>query len=117
MNRNDILWFLAEVKITKEKKLHIEHVICRLYDVLDGIEYIYKNKTILNNNRLIAIIKEDGDTRIYRQDKQESIGFSECIFKCANLESDYDNCEELFPYCDEYVEHEQGYGVIHYKYE
>lgn len=113
--KNDILWFLVEVKLMANDKIHIEKVICRIYDIHYGLDYIYNNKKILNDNRLIAIIKENGDTWICKKDETEDIGFR-YILKCANLETDYDNCEILFPYCDEYIEYGQEHGIIYHEY-
>lgn len=115
IKRNYVLWFLAEITFTADGKIHIEHVISRLYDVHYGFSYLYENPKILENNRLFAVIKENGDTWIYRKDAREETGIGGGWYKAAHLEKDYDNPEALFPYCDEYVPFGE-YGIIHYKY-
>lgn len=114
-NKNDVLWFLAEITFTPEKKIHIEHVVLRLYDVHYGYSYLYENPKLLENNRIFAVIKEDGDTRIYKRDEKEMNGIRDWYF-ALNLEIDYDNCEELFPYMDDYVPFGE-YGKVYYEYQ
>lgn len=113
--KNDVLWFLAEVTFTKEEKIHIEHVVCRLYDVHYGISYLHKNPKMLKDNRVFAVIKENGDTWIYNKDDNDRSGICCRWIGALHLEEDYDNCEALFPYIDEYVPFGE-YGIIHKQY-
>ena len=114
MKKNNVLWFLAEITFTPEHKIHIEHVICRLYDVHYGYSYLYENPKLLEDNRKFAVIKENGDTYIYWKRKNALNGIEDW-YKAAHLEKDYDNPEALFPYIDEYVPFGE-YGKIHYEY-
>lgn len=103
------------VTFTKERKIHIEHVVCRLYDVHYGISYLYENPIMLEENRLFAVIRETGDTWIYKKDNSRESGIYGEWIGIRDLKKDYDNCEELFPYIDEYVPFRE-YGIIHKQY-
>lgn len=114
--KNNVLWFLAEITFTTDGKIHIEHVVLRLYDVHYGYSYLYENPKLLDNNRIFATIKEDGDARIHRKDENAINGISNDWYGALNLETDYDNPEVLFQYCDDYVPFGE-YGKVYYKYE
>lgn len=114
--RNGVLWFLVEVTFTEDDKIHIEHVILRLYDIHYGLSYLYENPELLENGRIFAVIRENGDTRFYRKDEREKTGIGYFGFRESNLETDYDNVEELFPYMDDYVPFGE-YGKVYYEYE
>ena len=109
-NENEVQWFLAEVtKDCTTKKYHIIHPICRMYDIVDGIDYIWRNPILLEENRKIAIIKGNGEIWAYCKD----CGFSNhYIFLTLD---DYDNIEVLYHLCDDPLY--DRYGKIHYKYE
>jgi hypothetical protein len=114
--KNNVLWFLAEITFTPDEKIHIEHVVLRLYDVHYGYSYLYENPKLLENNRIFATIKEDGDIRIHQKDEKEMNGISNDWIGALNLEVDYENPEALLPYCDDYVPFGE-YGKVYYEYE
>lgn len=113
--KNDELWFLAEITFTNDKKIHIEHVVLRLYDIHYGYSYLYENPELLENNRIFAVIKENGDTWIYKKDETEEDGIHGKWYGAKNLENDYDNPDALIPYCDDYVPYGE-YGKVYYEY-
>jgi len=112
----EVLWFLAEVAMISDK-FHIVHPICRMEDILDGIDYIWRHPIILEEERRIAIIRDTGEMWLYRKDK--ITGKPVDGFLDLDLEKDYDNIEVLFPLLDDPLDDpiEYRYGKIHHSYE
>lgn len=119
--QNDVLCFLAEITFTHGHKIHIEHVVLRLYEVHYGLSYLYENPKLLENNRMFAVIKGNSDTWIcdtwiYRKDVSEKCGIGGRWYGAMNLETDYDNYEELFSYMEDSVSY-GDYGKVYYEYQ
>lgn len=110
-------WFLAEVTFTDErpKKIQIEHIVLKLFEIHYGMAYLYENPKLLEENRVFAVMNSYGDTWLYRKDTSENCGIRQDYYGEMDFEKDYVNVEALFPFLGIEVPYGE-YGEVYYDY-